>query len=161
MTDVRILVTGPEIMRSGVRGTEPVVVEMLRDASDEIVIVAYIFSTHAEHILDLIECAASKGVNIKIIINNINSQATTIVERLKKLTSEYRHVKIFNFLDPQNRPLHAKIIIVDRRKALVGSANLSWGGMYKNFEIGLLIEGPAAWELARVVDDLTLLAEEL
>jgi len=69
-------------------------------------------------------------------------------------------VVVYDFTDPEKRQLHAKIIVADRKKAIVGSANLSWGGMYSNYEIGLLIEGEAAWKLAEIVDTLGIKLKE-
>jgi phosphatidylserine/phosphatidylglycerophosphate/cardiolipin synthase-like enzyme len=36
----------------------------------------------------------------------------------------------------------------------VGSANFTWGGLYANYEVGLLVEGDIAWKLAEIVDSL-------
>lgn len=43
--------------------------------------------------------------------------------------------------------MHAKVLVVDRRVALVGSANLTGYGLERNLECGLLVRGglvPAA-----------------
>ncbi len=37
--------------------------------------------------------------------------------------------------------MHAKILVVDRRVALVGSANLTGYGLERNLECGLLVRG--------------------
>jgi len=50
--------------------------------------------------------------------------------------------------------LHAKVIVVDRKKALVGSANLSLRGLMNNHELGVVVEGPVAAEIARAIDML-------
>jgi phosphatidylserine/phosphatidylglycerophosphate/cardiolipin synthase-like enzyme len=51
--------------------------------------------------------------------------------------------------------LHAKIYLVDRREAIVGSANLTKGGIEDNYEAGLWICDPAAIkEICSFVDDL-------
>lgn len=42
----------------------------------------------------------------------------------------------------RNRCCHSKIIIVDRKKAIVGSHNLSVGSIRRNFEVSYLIEDP-------------------
>ncbi|MEM3186503.1 MAG: phospholipase D-like domain-containing protein [Conexivisphaerales archaeon] len=62
---------------------------------------------------------------------------------------------MFDFKDHEKKQLHAKIIVSDRTKALVGSANFSWGGMYSNYEIGLLIEGQVACKLGDITDYLS------
>jgi cardiolipin synthase len=42
---------------------------------------------------------------------------------------------------PANAALHAKIVVVDRRTAPVGSANMTGRGMDHNLECGVLIRG--------------------
>ncbi len=158
MNDIEILVTGLKIMKGGIRGTEPVVEEIIKNANNEIQLVAYLFTPSATHILELIKKAAERGVNIIFVINDIESQNEIIRNELKEIANKYSHFKLYNFKDPQNKPLHAKIVIADRKKALVGSANFSWSGMYANYEIGVLINGKSAWKLAQVVDSLTLVS---
>lgn len=155
MTHVEILATGPELIKKGFRGIEPVVEEIIRKATSEIQILAYVITSNALHILDLLEKAAEKGIKIILIINSLESQDDVIISRLNSLASKFPHVKIFNFSDPEKRQLHAKIIVTDRRKAVIGSANFSWGGMYANYEVGMLIEDEGAWEIAKIVDFLT------
>lgn len=62
-----------------------------------------------------------------------------------------------NFCDPAGRQLHAKVLVSDRKKALVGSANFSWGGMIANYEIGIMLEGDAAWKMAEIIDKFALI----
>ena len=76
-----------------------------------------------------------------------------IVSKLDKL-SKFQKVKIIDFVDERKRQLHAKVLIVDRMKALVGSANFTLGGMFTNYEVGVKVEGEAAWKLAALVDSL-------
>lgn len=155
MTKVEILATGPELIRKGIRGIEPVMEEIIMQACKEIQIMAYLFTSNALHILDLIENAARRGIKISIVVNELQSQDPTITLKLRRMTEDFPHVRVFDFTDPKKKQLHAKIIVVDRKKAVVGSANFSWGGMYSNYEVGLLIEGPSAWKLAEIVDHLS------
>jgi phosphatidylserine/phosphatidylglycerophosphate/cardiolipin synthase-like enzyme len=125
MTSVELLATGPELIKKGIRGFEPVLEESIIEANTEIHIMAYIFTSRALHILDLLEKAAERGIKIKMIINDLNSQETTIKSRFKNLSQKFSHVEIFDFRDPQGRQLHAKIIVIDRKKTIVSSANFS------------------------------------
>lgn len=153
MNDVEILVTGPKIMKGGTRGTEPVIEELIKNADREIQLVAYLFTSSAIHLLELIKQSAEKGIKITIIVNDFNSQEKIIRNELIKLSKIYPHVKIYNFIE--QKPLHAKIIVADRKKAIVGSANFSWSGMYTNYEIGIAITGESAWKLAQIIDSLS------
>lgn len=154
MTDVEILATGQELISKGVRGFEPVMEEAVKSAEKEIQVVAYLITRQALKLVDLLESAAERGIRVTLIVNRLSGQDSIIVARLTRISSRYGHFRVLNFTDRKGRQLHAKIVIVDRKKALVGSANFSWGGMFSNYEIGLYIQGKAAWKLAAVVDDL-------
>lgn len=45
--------------------------------------------------------------------------------------------------------MHAKVQVVDRRTALVGSANLTGYGLERNLECGLLVTGGAVPQALR------------
>ena len=48
MNKVRVLATGPEFLKYGIRGTGPVIEEMIKNSEKEIQIMAYIIS-HMPH----------------------------------------------------------------------------------------------------------------
>mgnify|MGYP001083203706 CR=1 FL=1 len=156
MTKIEIVATGPDLIEKGIRGIEPVLEEVVMGAKNEIHMMVYMFTSGALHILNLIENAAERGIRLTMVANDLQSQDARILSKLKEIGGRFPHAKIFDFTDPEKRQLHAKIIVADRRIALVGSANLSWGGMYSNYEIGLLIEGEPAWKLAEIVDTLSI-----
>jgi len=64
----------------------------------------------------------------------------------------YSHFYIYNFCPPDQRDLHAKVIVFDRNRALVGSSNLSRRGLENNLELGIIVEGKIAAGLADVVE---------
>jgi cardiolipin synthase len=157
VTRVEILGTGPQLVSRGLRGIEPVIEEIITDATSEIQILAYLFTPQAIRLLDLLGEAAEKGVRITIVVNSLNSQHVAIANKLKFLASRYQHFKLVDFRGQENRQLHAKLVIADRSRAVVASANFTWGGLYANYEVGLLVEGDIAWKLAQIVDALATL----
>lgn len=152
MNDVQILATGSEFLKTGVRGIESVIEELIRRAEREIHIVAYLFTSQATHILNLLEKKAEEGVKIVLVINRLETQDETIRSKLRHIQASFPFIKIVDFHDSEGRQLHAKLIISDRSRAVLGSANFSWGGMVTNYEIGVLLEGEPAWKLAELVD---------
>ena len=152
MSGVWILATGPELLKEGVRGIEPVIEELIASARSEIYIVAYLLTRQAARILDLAEKAAERGVRVTIVINRLEAQDESIRSRLNFLRGSSPRITVYNFSDPAGRQLHAKVVIADRRRAVIGSANLSWGGMVTNYEIGIMLEGDAVWKLAALID---------
>jgi len=151
---VEILVTGPELVGKGIRGIEPVIEEIINEASSEIHIMVYLLKPSALKILKLLERAAERGVRVSMVINNLGIQDPRVVAMLRSIAQRFPHFKVVDFRDPRGAQLHAKVIVADRKRAVVGSANLSWGGMYSNYEVGLLIEGEPAWQLSAIIDYL-------
>ncbi len=53
------------------------------------------------------------------------------------------------------RPLHAKLYVVDRRQAIVASANLTRGGLEGNYEAGIWLNDPSVLkDICAFVEDL-------
>lgn len=57
-----------------------------------------------------------------------------------------------DFSNPDGSQFHAKAVVIDRKRALIGSANFTWGGMAINHEIGVLLKGKYAWDIASLID---------
>ena len=55
---------------------------------------------------------------------------------------------------------HAKLVVVDRTTALVGSANISKGALVSNYEIMLKISGDAVSSLSLMLDNLVEILEK-
>jgi phosphatidylserine/phosphatidylglycerophosphate/cardiolipin synthase-like enzyme len=151
-----ILGTGPEIIKNGTRGVEPVIEEIIKNARKEIQIAAYVLTSRALHLIELLVDAAKRGVKITLILNARTCRDKEISLKLDYLVESFPHVRVINFRSLKKQ-LHAKVIVVDRNTAIIGSANFSWGGMYSNYEIGVLVEGNQAWEVAKILDQLCLI----
>jgi phosphatidylserine/phosphatidylglycerophosphate/cardiolipin synthase-like enzyme len=153
MENIKILGTGLEFIRSGIRGIEPVIEELIENAKKEIHIMAYVFTPPAIYLLKLLEHKAEMGITIKLVINDVNSQGELIASSIRSLSSRFFPlVTVTDFADLTGKQLHAKVLVADRRRAVIGSANLTWRGMVHNYEIGVLVEGKAAWEMASIID---------
>ncbi len=148
----QILVTGNSFTGSGLRAIQPVIEELLATAQSEIHAMFYLITDSAMPMLDEFERTLERAVNVTLVINNLDTPPKPVRERLFSLASKYRGFTLANFIDPHGGQLHAKAIIADRQRAVLGSANLSWGGMIGNHEIGILLEGPAAWTLANLAE---------
>jgi phosphatidylserine/phosphatidylglycerophosphate/cardiolipin synthase-like enzyme len=71
-----------------------------------------------------------------------------------QLGKEFPFLDVRSYDGDSSKDLHAKLIVVDRRVAIVGSSNLTRRAMNDNVEIGLLVRGPAASDIARLFDRL-------
>ncbi len=88
-------------------------------------------------LLDDLEAAAERGVELKVLFNLDESRNRQAVERLTEAGAKVVH----GGRRPPGR-LHAKLVVADRERALVGSTNWSGVSMYHNREINLLVADP-------------------
>lgn len=154
---ILIVATGQRFIGKGVRSFESVIEELIYSALREIHIAVYTISPSAYHIINLIKNKAEQGVRINILVNSLYNLDAGIKDSLTDLKKSFpEHVRIVNFSDlkkPGEGDFHAKVLVIDRKKALIGSANLSCGGTIRNYEIGVLLEDEVVWYLAALLDE--------
>ena len=84
---------------------------------------------------------AKDGVRIRFLINWNQERRSCpktnlfVITELKKAGIDIRHLK-------NNRCCHAKTLIVDRKKIIIGSHNLSVKSCHNNFEISYVVSNP-------------------
>lgn len=84
---------------------------------------------------------AKKGIKIKVLLNwnekrhSVAKTNFSVAQKLKGCGVEVKHLR-------NNRCCHAKLLIIDRVKALLGSHNLSIRSVSSNFELSYLIPDP-------------------
>ena len=95
------------------------------------------------HFFKALLLKAKGGVKVRFLIN-WNSERRScpktnlyVITELKKANINIRHLK-------QNRCCHAKTIIIDKEKAIIGSHNLSVKSCHNNFEISYVVPDPEA-----------------
>lgn len=161
MTEPKLLATGPELLRLGVRGVEPVLQEVVEGAQQELQMVAYVVPPSAIPLLDLVRSTANRGTKVCLVVNHFDSQPTLVKRWLTEAAERSPNFEIWNFSPRNQKELHAKICVADRKRGVVGSANFSWGGLVSNYEVGVEVEGSVAWELSDLVDRLMALSRRI
>ncbi|KUJ99954.1 MAG: hypothetical protein PWP49_130 [Thermococcaceae archaeon] len=152
ITTARILTIGNRLKKKEFRNIDTVVYELLENAMEQIHLVSYVITDGAMWLVDLIEKNLQKGRSVKFIVNELDP-SKRITDRLYSMSLKYRDFDLVEFSKRYpGETIHAKAIVVDRRKAIIGSMNFTWGGMVGNHEIGVLIEGPDVEDLAYVLD---------
>lgn len=151
--DVQIAATGKDLVGEGVRSVRGQIEDLMDEASNEIIISAYSFTGHIPSLISFLEECAGKGIRMKIIVNKFAEKDDKARNFLLDLEDNFDNVELFDF-SKERRDLHIKAIVVDRKKAVVGSANFSRNGMVNNNEIGVVIEGPSAEEIAGVLEKI-------
>jgi len=149
--DPMILVTGGAWTHLGHRTVDAVMEELLAQARRDVVMTVYLATAtreFAKHVTGLLE----RGVEVRLIFNDWTGLSPTLRGGLSELALRFEGLRLFQFVDPEGRGvLHAKAVSVDSIKAIVGSANLSRAGMLWNYEMGVLLEGPDAEEVSRLL----------
>lgn len=151
-TGVSVVVTGTVWMGGGIGSIESALERLFREAEQEIVLTAYTISSSTDRLFNWLETVLTRGVQVRMIINRLNTQPPEVVGRLHQLVSIYPHFHLYNFVSEGEGDLHAKAIVADRRLALVGSSNLSRRGLLTNHELAVLVYNVAAADVARALD---------
>lgn len=133
---MQIIASGDKWIGYGIR-TFPAVVKELIDKSEKSIIIT-IYMISDKIIIDNIKNALKRNVLVELFIYyptpEINFNATN---ELSELTGRYTNLRIHKV---EKKMLHAKVLVVDYKYLMIGSANLTFGGMIKNYELGVLIE---------------------
>lgn len=153
-TSIDIVWGGPDSPAGGGRLTSAVITECLDDASETLLVVGY--AVHDEpSVVAALHRAARRGVEITLLCERpVDNPRFQGVDRpfpdlpARRLAWPSAH-------RPPGSSLHAKILVVDRRVALVGSANLTGAALGRNLECGLLVmDGDVAGSIAEHVEGL-------
>jgi phosphatidylserine/phosphatidylglycerophosphate/cardiolipin synthase-like enzyme len=155
--------TGPRVEGSYLRATREVIRELLRGAHAELLVVGYWIAARddragiIEEVIASLAEAVSRGIVVRIVID----------ERVRSDGRDNRRIlisawpvrvalpKILTWHLPpsdQHVKLHAKLLVADRRDALVTSANLTSYAMDRNIEMGVRVLGHPAAAIARHFD---------
>jgi len=120
------------------RKIRDVIQELLNSAEESIVFTGYSVSDYFAEMIDTIIRKSQQGIYVTLYVNNAEKQS---LERL--LAYQGKFLKVYEYSKSKvdkMAALHAKILVVDKKKSLVSSANLSYHGLEGNIEIGLLNE---------------------
>ena len=157
-----LLATGIEFVNKGFKGTKPEIERLVKNARETIHILIFSFGPEAEGLWDMLADILERGKHVTIVVNefsklNDNKWADRIIkEKLQGLNNKFggRNFVLADFEKPGHGYLHAKVMVADREKMIIGSANLSAGGQKNNYEMGVLIEGSEAWKVADVIEQI-------
>jgi len=125
-------------------GAEGEVISLINSAESSIYVETYVFTS--EEMMDALISAKMRGVDVKVIMEKRidgNPDALAYSRLLGSGVGVCWASQVFKLT-------HSKIIIVDGRKALVGSHNLSYSALNTNREISLLVEGGIVAELLSI-----------
>ena len=140
------------------RKTGAALSQLILSAKKSILIVGYAISTNMNEITKDLEAKSKEGVKLTFMINRLEEKRD-FLDWARKLPYP---PELYNRQEDPNAPmssLHIKCVIVDGKKAMFGSANLTYHGMKANRELGIIIKDESV--VRTVVDLLEELKEEL
>lgn len=137
---VSVVWTGPESGVSSSRLTAATVIELIDAAQSEILLVSY--ATHTEPSINTALAAAlARGVLVTLLAERHQDNPSYTASGLPFAGLGALRLHWPASARPPGASLHAKVIVVDDKVALVGSANLTNRAMESNLECGILIRG--------------------
>lgn len=125
-------------------GAEPEVLGLIDSAQTSIYVETYVFTS--EEMMDALIAAKMRGVDVKVIMEERIDGSPDALAYSRLLGSGVDVCWASNVF----KLTHSKIIIVDGKKALVGSHNLSYSALNTNREISLLVEGGVVRDLIAI-----------
>jgi phosphatidylserine/phosphatidylglycerophosphate/cardiolipin synthase-like enzyme len=153
---VSLAVTGLAWLGSGTPSVEQEMISLVKGVRQELALCAYSITVGAMPLLGAITEVVAQGVAATLVVNKFARQPTEVQTCLAEAACAFPHrCKLLDFTPPGTQSeLHAKVLVVDRSVALVGSANLSFHGMVSNHEMAVVVRGPTAEAIAARIDML-------
>ncbi len=140
----RLVVTGPATSAVAVRLTSSVVVDVIRAATDRVLLVSFAAHGVTEVVHELV-AAMDRGVAVDLVLESTQEHGGRL--RAGAGTSAFQALAdraTFWHWPARNRrnnmaALHAKVLVADAEVALLTSANFTDRGLADNIEIGVLL----------------------
>jgi phosphatidylserine/phosphatidylglycerophosphate/cardiolipin synthase-like enzyme len=153
---VRVVATGISWLGGGVAAVERTMADLIASAKQEVVLTAYSMTLGSERIWEELARALATGVRCTLVIDRYEQQDEEARMLLGRLATTYpATMQMFEFVPMDDRDgLHAKVVVVDRGAALIGSANLSHRGLVSAHELSVVVEGPTAGQIVEQVERL-------
>jgi phosphatidylserine/phosphatidylglycerophosphate/cardiolipin synthase-like enzyme len=140
--------SGPGTHRVPVRATAQVLVELVGEATSELLLMTYSAKPYRP-LLDALAAAVSRGVAVTVVVETLAGAGSALAGA--EPAAAFASVPAVELLhwpvgqrSETTAKMHAKLAVADRRTLLVSSANLTQSGVGKNIEAGLLIRGGTA-----------------
>lgn len=137
------------------RQTAGVLLELIDGASDEVVLAApYVDAPGVETLHAALSGARMRGVDLTVITSPGRGVIFASLANLAAPADRggLRVAEVHT--DVSSLGSHAKLLVADRRRAYIGSANFTAAGFGRNVEVGVRVEGAQVDEVARLLDAL-------
>ncbi len=92
-------------------------------------------------IFEALKNALSRGVKVKLLLSREGKINYRKADRHLELLNEFQSNYFEGYVYPGPEKLHGKLVIIDRRKALVGAHNWTWHSLKESLDTTLYVIG--------------------
>jgi phosphatidylserine/phosphatidylglycerophosphate/cardiolipin synthase-like enzyme len=133
------------------------IIDVISDANRELLVTSpFLQQEGLARLTGAISRAMFHGVSVRVLTHeadDLSSPQSIAVEELRREAARIRasfsvYTSMTSFL------LHAKLVIADQRRMILGSANLTGPGLSHNLEAGVILGPREATEMAGIVEGL-------
>lgn len=144
----RLVVSGPTSAAAAVRLTSSVVVEVVRAATERVLLVSFAAHGVAEVVREL-DRALGRGVLVDLVLEETTDRGGALLSGAGSgaFDTLAGRARVWHW-PPERRgaagraALHAKVVTADGTAALLSSANFTDRGLIDNIEVGFLVHDP-------------------
>lgn len=135
------------------------ILELFSETQKDLLIVSpFLHKQGIKYVVSSITQALNRGVRVMIITHNADDIASDQSIALEEIRKDAERLNgkfiLYTANVPEGNLLHAKIVVSDEQKVIIGSANLTGPGLETNFEVGVVLGAIQAKEIARVINQL-------
>ncbi|MCK9902172.1 DISARM system phospholipase D-like protein DrmC [Frankia sp. Cpl3] len=146
-TRVESVWSGPGSSSVPVRATARVLVDLVAEATTELMLATYAARPYPP-LLAALGAATARGVAVSVVVETLQGAGGGLAgSEPAAAFAGVRGVELWHWPTARRghpgARMHAKIAVADRRALLVSSANLTSTGVEENIEAGLLVRGGA------------------
>lgn len=144
----------------GTEHTEPAFADLVQRAVNRVVFMTpFLDERGAEWLRELV-APLKQTIQIVLVLRSLEEPSRWDYPRGYPFLREWlarRHAQVFNYSIPNSNTharetFHAKVILADSTYGYVGSANVTAASRENSMEMGVVVKGHAALEIADVVD---------
>lgn len=142
---VELVWTGPTTRFVPTRRTEQVLLDLIASANTELFLVSFV-AYDVRSVVTAMNEAASRGVRLRVLLEASTSHGGTLdYDPAAMMRLSVPAAELFTWKEkPEpfvDGKVHAKVAVVDGKRAFVTSANLTGYALEKNMEAGILVNG--------------------
>lgn len=153
---VALVWSGPQSAAQTGRLTRESLLDVIRGATESLLVIGY--AVHDDTaIRPALEAAIGRGVEVTLLLERSDDNASfsgapTAFDGIgaRRLSWPARH------RPDQRANLHAKVLVADKRTAVIGSANLTAWAFERNLECGVVVSGDQARRVHEHIEQLVI-----